>query len=313
VTLIFSWSGGYLVRSSGHPASWYSSDAMNWSSLQDQSAVFGNESGQVDGLAWNGSQLVATGAIATALAPTPTVWSSGDGKTWKVVDTGGSYDPAQELVGLAANATALVGATQEGVVWRSTDGAAWTGTKLPGATDIRVVQVIATSKAFAIVAANGGDQAQVPNKGVTIWSSTDGTTWKSKALTTADWGWERLFVLGDRFVAYEGADSAPSSDNLATRAWVSDDGNEWTSLATPPAGFYVTGSNGALLVAQKQMREAGAPFVLDESTDGIHWSSLPIADSTSGLGPGVGAVTEHGVFIGKPPVLGRYEYFEAVP
>jgi hypothetical protein len=310
VTLIFDWPGGYLARGLPNPPTWYSSDATTWTKV-NRSAVFGNEAGLVDALAWNGSLIVASGEMTTTLAPTPTLWSSTDGKTWKVVDTGGSYDPGQALVGLAANKTGFVGATEAGVVWTSTDGRKWSSATLPGGADVRVRQVIATSTAFAIVGLNGGDGAQIPNKGVTVWSSADGKTWRSKVMSTADWAWERLFVLNERFVAYEGADSMPSADNLATRAWESADGYEWTSLGLPPAGFYVTESNGSLLVAQQQRQEAGAPFVLDQSADGVHWSSLPISGDTAQLGR-VSAVVAGGVFATKSPT-DALEYFEAVP
>jgi hypothetical protein len=310
VTLIFDWPGGYLARGLPNPPTWYSSDARTWTKV-NQSAVFGNEAGLVDGMAWNGSLIVATGEMTTALEPTPTVWSSTDGKTWNVVDTGGSYDPGQKLVGLAANETAFVGATEAGVVWTSSDGKRWSQATLPGGTDVRVQQVVATSTAFAIVGLNGGDGAQVPNKGVTIWASADGKAWKSKVMSTTDWAWESLVVLDDRFVAYEGADAAPSPDNLPERAWQSADGSEWTSLPVPPAGFTVVGSNGSLMVAQQQRQVAGAPLVLDQSADGVHWTSLSISGDTSRLGI-VRAVVAGGVFITKSPT-DALEYFEAIP
>jgi hypothetical protein len=310
VTLIFDWPGGYLARGLPNPPTWYSSDAKGWTKV-GQSAVFGNEAGLVDGIAWNGSLVIAAGEMTTALAPTPSVWSSTDGKTWKLVDTAGSYDPGQALIGLAANKRAFVGATEAGVVWTSSDGRQWSSATLPGGTDVRVQQVVATSKAFAIVGLNGGDGAQIPNKGATIWSSADGKTWKSKVMSTADWAWERLFVLDDRFVAYEGADAMPSSDSLPERAWQSTDGNEWASLEVPPAGFYAVGSNGSLLIAQQQRQVAGAPLVLGQSADGVHWSSMPISGDTSQLRV-VRAVVAGGVFITKSPV-DALEYFEAVP
>jgi hypothetical protein len=309
VTLIFDWPGGLLARGVSNPPTWYSSDAKTWTKV-DQTAVFGNEAGLVDAMAWNGSLMIAAGEITSALAPTPTVWSSTDGKTWRAVDTGGSYDPGQKLVGLAANPAGFVGATEAGVVWTSTDGQKWSSGTLPGGTDVRVQQVVATSTAFAIVGLNGGDGAQIPNKGVTIWSSIDGKTWNAKVMSTTDWAWENLFVLDDGFVAYEGADSMPSPDNLAERAWQSSDGREWTSIGTPPAGFYVVGSNGSRLVAQQQMLVAGAPIVLDQSPDAVNWASLPISGDIAQLGH-VAAVGPGGVFITKSPV-DALEYFAAV-
>ena len=312
VTQIVAWPGGMLARPANEATAQlqFSTDGRTWTASGD-AGTFGGESGELDGIAWNGKQLLAAGSVMGAVAPTPSIWTSADGRSWKSVDTGGSFDPGQRLVNLVANGTAFVGATQDGEVWRSADGTSWTSATLPGASNVRVVQLVATSKAFAIVGLDGGDGAQVPNKGVTIWSSADGRTWYSKVLSSTDWAWERVFVLDDRFVSYEGADSAPTSDSLPTRAWQSADGATWTSLAIPPATFHVVGSNGSRLVAQAQMRKSGAPFVLDQSADGVHWTALPIAGDTSQLEV-VRAVVAGGVFVSKSPV-GALEYYAVEP
>lgn len=300
VTLIFSWPGGLLARAVNNPVSLSSSDARTWTELAPR-GVFGNEAGFMDGIAWNGKEVLATGKIAATKTPTPMVWASSDGKTWATVDTQGTFDPAQDLVDLTANSEAFVGATQAGVVWRSSDGKTWASEQLPGATNIRVVQVIASSSAFAIVAENGGHQGQIPNEGVTIWSSADGSTWKSIVLTTADWGWDQLFVLGDRFVAYEGADQHHPSNSLPKRAWQSADGYVWSPIGTPPAGFTVVGSNGSLLVAQQESSTGGVPFVLEQSIDGSSWTSLPIDASTRDM-ESLRAVVPGGVFVSVTPL-----------
>jgi hypothetical protein len=201
--------------------------------------------------------------------------------------------------------------TADAQAWRSADGRTWRHAALPGSAGIRIVQVVASAKAFLVVGLNGGDSAQIPNKGVTIWSSADGVAWKSKVLTAADWGWEKLFVLNDRFLAYEGADAMPSIDNLPKLAWQSTDGYVWTATGTPPASFYVIGSNGSRLVAQQQMKVAGAPLVLDQSIDGVHWSGLPIEVAAAYMEQ-ARAVVPGGVFIAVSPV-GALTYFEAVP
>jgi hypothetical protein len=311
MTLIFSWPGGMLARGFDSPFMKFSADGQSWGAVGDN-ATFGNEAGLMDGIVWNGRTLVATGQITSARAPTPMVWVSPDGHSWSAADTKGTFDPGTRMAALAANGSAIVGVTADGQVWRSTDARTWTNALLPGSTGTRIVEAIATSKAFAIVGLNGGDGAQVPNKGVTIWSSSDGTAWRAKVLTTQQWAWEKMFILGDRFVAYEGATPEASSLSAgldAKRGWVSADGYGWTAIAASPAGFDVVGSNGSLLVAQRRMTTAGAPFVLDQSVDGVHWAALPIEVPVKGMMAAT-AVVPTGVFVSVSPI-GAEQFLKA--
>lgn len=311
MTLIFSWPGGMLARGYDSPFMKYSADARTWVAVSD-SAPFGNDGGLMDGIAWNGRILVATGQINSAGVSKPVVWVSSDGREWSTADTKGTFDPGTRIAALAANSSAIVGVTADGQAWHSTDGRTWTHAALPGSAGTRIVQALTTTKAFAVVGLNGGDGAQVPNKGVTIWSSADGTAWQSRVLTTQQWAWEKLFVLDDQFVAYEGATpeaSSVSEELDARRGWVSSDGYDWTVIAASPAGFDAVGSNGSLLVAQQRMTSAGAPFVLDQSVDGVHWVPLPIDVPATGMVAATDVVP-NGVFVGVSP-LGAREFLEA--
>lgn len=312
MTLIFNWPGGMLARGYDSPFMKYSADGKSWASVGD-AAVFGNEAGLMDGIVWNGKSLVATGQINSLKESSPAVWVSPDGHSWSKADTRGTFDPGTRIAALTANDRAIVGLTSDGQVWRSQDGRAWTHAALPGSATTRVVQAVSTTKAFVVVGLNGGDGAQLPNEGVTVWSSADGLGWRSKILTTEKWAWERLFVLGDRFVAYEGASQEGSVGAVAEakRGWISSDGFDWTAVSAPPAGFAVVGSNGSLIVAQRLMTSAGAPFLLDQSFDGVHWLSLPVTDAATGM-TSVTAVVPGGVFVSVPPV-GARQFLEALP
>jgi hypothetical protein len=308
MTLIFSWPGGLLARGPNSADMKYSADGRTWRDVGGAPA-FDYEHDLMDGLAWTGGRIVATGWRGAE----PMVWASPDGASWSALDTGGTFAPSGPLVGLAANPNGVVGATADGQVWRSTDGRSWSSFRL-AAADQRVTQVIASSSRFVIVAANGGNGGAIPNQGVTTWSSSDGVAWRSAVPTRGQWTAVQLFVIDDGFVAYEKG-AVPNSVVVgegALAAWRSSDGFDWQTMIVPPSGYEVVGSNGAILVAEQLVDLLmGDLQPLVQSLDGEHWTPLPVTGSRwSGE---ASAVVPGGIFVHLDQPLDPYEFYVATP
>lgn len=229
---------------------WTSSDGRPWQRLPDvATAAFGRA--QLTEAASGPDVLVLFGwhVPVAALAPTqPMVWTSADGRTWRVRKQFGRTFPDGVVEGLIASAngfaavgrnTGLESPHMPGTAWFSGDGRTWTAASVPASTD----------EETRVYAGSSGLLASGLTDGPTVfWSSPDGRSWSAADASAFPFtSNDRSPVLvsdGTRIMAV-GANRSGASG-----AWVSSDGLDWQSIASigtvPPIPATDGGTIGAL-------------------------------------------------------------------
>lgn len=176
-------------------------------------------------------------------APPRDVWSSADGKTWKLVEKSAPwihsdlpmtvvFDDKMWIMGGWYNGR-LKGHSASNQVWWSTDGAKWEqATKNAGWTPrIASGTVVFKNRMWVLGGTENyyfGDDKSLKND---VWSSADGKEWK---LETANAGWaprayHAAVVHNDKIFVFGGGNYVPKY-NAFNDVWSSSDGVKWEKV-----------------------------------------------------------------------------------
>lgn len=143
-----------------------SADGANWSFNDPASPEFAE--GSMSGVAAGPSGVVAVGETGVA----PTVWTSGDGLSWRRLPDAIS-GPGVSLRSVAAGAAGFVAVGDAGgsaISWASADGRTWQASQASQTlANARMLHVAWLGSEFVAIGESGGD-------GI-AWSSADGLTW----------------------------------------------------------------------------------------------------------------------------------------
>lgn len=245
-----SWSpalAALLAFTSGQTF-YLSTDGSTWTSTT------GSGGSPYDGVWAAGPTTIGPGVVI-AVGALGDVVASAHGTTWSDVSGGaipgdGLDSPAYDPVGGVIVVADYSGSGS--LVWRSTNGSAWTSvdTGMPAAP-----HKVAWSPTLSLFVA-------VDGSGNTA-TSADGLTWSSPVATgagTFSTGALAWVPLIGKFIL------APAGGTI----YLSADGTTWTSATCPVTGPYAVGSNGSVIVA---VGSAGAAAY---STNGTSWTSVTL-------------------------------------
>jgi len=252
--------GALLLFNSDEGTSlWRSTNGRHW---QEVRLPQGMHAMAMSAVASNGLRVVATfsnkfaGGPVTAYGESDTVWTSADGAHWRQ----GAAPDQPAFASVAATSHGFVAAgtsrtTQNALTWHSTDGSAWSATRV-GAPTGGVDEVAADESGFALEWISGITTADAA---VQLWHSRSGLAWQRATVdgtlfTTFDGVMAPILSTSDGFVAL---------GSTSTRMWWSRDGRAWTRLrmsAAPPANLEPQGAApaGSSLLVIEQARRAGA-------------------------------------------------------
>ncbi|HJY37321.1 MAG TPA: hypothetical protein VJ299_07655 [Steroidobacteraceae bacterium] len=237
-----------------------------------------------------GEPQIPTNAATPQYTILSDVWSSPDGKTWKLETDAAAFGPHwfhQAVVHDGAMWVMSGGSTPTNFVtdvWSSTDGVTWTQRTTNIGLPWNSIHLNVVEFDGAMWAISGG----------TSFSSTDGVTWTQRSAVGAIAGNDGRAYAS--LTVYDGSlwyiAGAPGLSALPANAvndvWKSDDGIDWVQV-TPNAQFarrmrhqaFVV--NGRLWVLGGQLPDVGGTtqWALDawSTTDGATWT----AESTGGL------------------------------
>ena len=176
-------------------------------------------------------------------APPRDVWSSEDGKTWRLVQQTAPwlhsdlpmalvFDDKMWMMGGWYNGR-LPGHSASNQVWWSTDGATWEQATSDAGWSPRLASAVVEFKGAMWLLGGTedyyfGDEKSLKND---VWRSTDGQHWQQ---VTADAGWpprayHQAAVLNDRIYILGGGDYVPDYE-ARNDVWVSEDGAHWTCV-----------------------------------------------------------------------------------
>ena len=207
-----------------YAAFWTSRDGSTWTALPATLA-----GGRVEALAAQPSRLVAVGTVRLPDGSSSgAAWYSSDGQIWRAA-TGPPFAGA-DLRGVTAGGPGFVavGTVENGAVaavWTSTDGISWRrapdGQGFQEAGGLRVIMTSVAAGPRNLVAVGMRDDAG--NGSPTVWTSSDGVTWRRVSDDPSFGGGEMSAVVSDvrGFVAV-GALGLP--DNSIAAAWLSAPG-----------------------------------------------------------------------------------------
>ena len=174
-------------------------------------------------------------------APPRDVWSSADGRQWKLVSAEAPwlhsdlpmnivFQDRMWIMGGWYNGR-LPGHSASNQVWSSTDGVEWTQvTEAAGWTPRIAAGLVERNGRLWLLGGTEnyyfGDPQSLKND---VWSSADGKEWK---LETAQAGWSprayhQAVTLGDRIYVFGGGNYVPEY-HAKNDVWSSADGVQWT-------------------------------------------------------------------------------------
>jgi hypothetical protein len=123
------------------------------------------------------------------------------------------------------------------------------------------------SASWTSVAYGNGVWVAVASSGTTAASSTNGTSWTTRTITTGNWG--SVTFGGNKFVA------VPAGGTLTTAVY-SLNGTTWNTMTVPSATYTKVGYGQGLFFAVSQSTAAAT------SEDGINWTSRTMSTSANG-------------------------------
>jgi hypothetical protein len=220
------------------------------------------------GVEWIGSKIVVTGEHGIVL-------TSADGNQWVKTRITHSAGDMIDLWQLAKSEKELVMASNiHGVIWRSTDGVAWTA-HAAGSGRSMIYSLSYSDGRFVALATSGTGRSQVSK----MLTSPDGIAWTERPLGIGGVSLHKALWTGSQFVAiglqnskWEGLKAffgkSAKIDTPVTA--VSGDGETWSvtelPLASGGAGAKALTWTGSLLVA---VFPSGEIFT---SPDGVSWT-----------------------------------------
>jgi hypothetical protein len=202
-------------------------------------------------IAFSGRAFLAFGSDPDAQVPSPRLWRSADGSTWKPDHLSDAFSPVAgtsrvfAVTSLAASGSRLVavgastlsdGSLARAAAWVSNDdGATWRPADVGGADDASMLAVAHTPSGWVAVGADGqsGPSTQLTGiRGTAAWTSSDGSRWTRVETASAPaGGLASQLALGTTGLVASG-DLLSDADAGAAR-WASADGSAWTPLAQP--------------------------------------------------------------------------------
>jgi hypothetical protein len=174
-------------------------------------------------------------------APPRDVWSSADGKTWKLVNAEAPWLHSDLPMNIAfAGKMWMMGGWHNGrlpghsasnQVWASTDGAKWTRVAGAAAWTPRIAAALVEHRGRMWLLGGTenyyfGDDNSLKND---VWSSQDGKDWKLETPSAA-WSpraYHQAVALGDKIFVLGGGNYVPSY-RVKNDVWSSRDGVTWT-------------------------------------------------------------------------------------
>jgi hypothetical protein len=216
------------------------------------------------------------------------------------------------LVGRSSPPGTIVGAPPTTLIWRSTDGAAWTlvdslsweeawhdaipGVATPDGSDetqyditVGLVDVASGPDGLVAIGNSFGDDELIP----VLLHSIDGSAWTDVSQSA-----EMASALLESVVAYQGGyvvvgavNAGPRTETAIPAAWVSADGQSWTATTVDVApivggefGRIVAGTDGLLAWAGAREMHTGPRFTtVWTSPDGLTWSPGELPTGVTGL------------------------------
>lgn len=180
--------------------------------------------------------------------PPRDVWSSADGKAWKLVAKDAPWKHSDLPMTLVHDNRMwfmggwykgrLPGHSASSEVWSSTDGSSWEqATMAAGWTPrIAAASVVFKNKMWILGGTENyyfGDDKSLKND---VWSSENGRDWKQ---ATANAGWSprayhQAAVLGNKIYVFGGGNYVPKY-HAVNDVWSSEDGVHWTQVTDAAA------------------------------------------------------------------------------
>jgi molecular chaperone DnaK len=212
------------------------------------------------------SGAVAVGWTGVGATRRAAVWTSGDGRTWRLLPPVGDFAPGTGIVALTAltltgHGTLLaVGADRKSdptdgdvAVYTSATGTAWTKAPATGlsGTGPQTVQRLARMADGRLVAV--GSALTGAHEGPAVWTSADGGTWQS-ASAPDDGSVTLLGVVAQTDGSLLACGSVGSADQPSVGCWTAGQGGSWQqyTVTGSPAPLYMYGllrtSGGVLMV-----------------------------------------------------------------
>ncbi len=207
-----------------HARFWTSVDGMEWQSVPDDRAAFGNA--EVRAITTFGDGFVAVGVVGPAQEPSAAVaWTSVDGSSWTRVDDPSFVDGiAVAVVPAPIGGLVAVGSDvgrREAVAWTSPDGRRWA--RAPSETSRQhsggfawMTDVVAIGDTVIGV----GDVQGLQRGTATSWVSRDGIRWEqARAAPVQQQGEFYAITPGGPGAIVVGSFGAP--DSYVPRVWIS--------------------------------------------------------------------------------------------
>lgn len=196
-------------------------------------------------------QFPRTGTMTTYL-PQSDVWSSIDGRSWRLETESAAFGPRWLHQTLVHNGAIWVlsgirqGNSGYNDVWRSTDGVSWT--QITGAAPFMAITPEPNPSPINISAAVFGNAMWIVRNGKS-YSSTDGLVWTQRSASIAIGGSAAsrayasltayngaLWYIGGGLNHVGGTATTPASGDTVDDVFRSNDGVNWTQVA-PTASF----------------------------------------------------------------------------
>lgn len=223
--------GGGLIAVGSHDdevnflagaAAWLSADGFTW---QRSTAVEQNRDAMMEGVTGGPAGLVAVGWRDDGDAVQPAVWVSADGLDWRHVDEPNLS--RGQMTAVAANSVGYVALgfdpdTDEGLVWASRDGRAWSEALVVPEFEIQpsINDVVALGEGFIAFGSTARDERAA------LWTSFDGRSWQRVlGLPTSPNSTVNSVAASGRRLVAVGASYADAG--TVALAWASDDGIDW--------------------------------------------------------------------------------------
>jgi hypothetical protein len=202
----------FAVTHAGYPLTerhWLWKPDTSWQRVGDEISV--DNPIEFRSVAWRDGQFIAVGETwdvpsdFMAGDSKPSVWSSGDGKTWV---SRAAPDGATTLCSVTATSDAFfaVGLAAEGqpMAWRTEDGEDWGASALP--TDVSVDpggEFTPSGCSGRVLELSSGYLAFVKADDMTLtWTSGDGASWEEGDVLDARTGSDSMAAIDDTIVAF---------------------------------------------------------------------------------------------------------------
>ncbi|HXJ62342.1 MAG TPA: hypothetical protein VNN79_01180 [Actinomycetota bacterium] len=235
-------------------AVWHSDDGRTWTIVTGQDSLGGPGDQQVNGISpLPGGGFIVVGSDTSSGSQDAAVWRSADGDTWTKVSSDALGGPGKQsmnrvsetplgLLGVGSTTNSADG-TQDGAIWRSTDGgASWTLLPLgdlggPGDQDVKRVTVLKSGITTGFVAV--GTSTLNGDSDAAVWTSTDGQVWTrvpdpgNVLGGPGNQGMIDVQTFGTELVA--GGFSAGTAD-IDGAVWTSSNGTDWTRVDSAQLG-----------------------------------------------------------------------------